>query len=354
MWRPDLYPTKGTQPPKSLFTQEQLALTTRMAHLDSPPSSLKKPLDIESLHNNIRWSLLQDLTTSALLANPTSSQDADWLLDKDGLVHYLGRIFIPNALDLQLRILKYKYDHALAGHFGQEKMWQLIERDYFWPGLWCYIKDYVRSCNICLHNKTRHHWPYGYLKQLPIPPRPWEFISMDFIEWLPASDGFTDILVIVDRLTKQAIFIPTHQTIDISTVAKLFVAHVFSKHGILSHVTSDWGSEFVSRFFRSLVAALDMKLHLTSGYHPEGDRQTECTNQTLEQYLRIYCNYQQSDWSCLLPLAEFAYNNMTSATTELTLFFANKGYYCKRTPPSQPLSGMTILWSYPSLFTSNT
>ena len=135
MWRPDLYPTKGTQPPKSLFTQEQLALTTRMAHLDSPPSSLKKPLDIESLHNNIRWSLLQDLTTSALLANPTSSQDADWLLDKDGLVHYLGRIFIPNALDLQLRILKYKYDHALAGHFGQEKMWQLIERDYFWPGL---------------------------------------------------------------------------------------------------------------------------------------------------------------------------------------------------------------------------
>jgi len=70
-----------------------------------------------------------------------------------------------------------------------------------------------------------------------------------------------------------------------------------------------------------------MKLHFTSGYHPEGDGQTEHTNQTLEQYLRIYCNYQQSDWSCLLPLAGFVYNNATSATIGLTPFFANKGYH---------------------------
>src|SRR5882672_115088 len=71
-----------------------------------------------------------------------------------------------------------------------------------------------------------------------------------------------------------------------------------------------------------------MKLHFTSGYHPEGDGQTERTNQTLEQYLRVYCNYQQDNWSELLPLAEFAYNNTLSATTGITPpFFANKGYH---------------------------
>ena len=70
-----------------------------------------------------------------------------------------------------------------------------------------------------------------------------------------------------------------------------------------------------------------MKLHFTSGYHPEGDGQTERTNQTLEQYLRVYCNYQQSNWSDLLPLAEFAYNNSPSATTGISPFFANKGYH---------------------------
>ena len=96
-------------------------------------------------------------------------------------------------------------------------------------------------------------------------------------------------------------------------------------------VTSDHSMEFVSHFFQSLRTTLDMKLHFTSGYHPEGDRQTERTNQTLEQYLRVYCNYQQDNWSELLPLAEFAYNNTLSATTGITPFFANKGYHLNLT-----------------------
>jgi hypothetical protein len=70
-----------------------------------------------------------------------------------------------------------------------------------------------------------------------------------------------------------------------------------------------------------------MKSHFTSGYHPEGDGQTERTNQTLEQYLRIFCNYQQDNWYTLLPLAEFTYNNTPSATTGISPFFANKGYH---------------------------
>ena len=150
---------------------------------------------------------------------------------------------------------------------------------------------------------------------------------MDFIEHLPSSAGFTSILVIVDRFSKQAIFIPTYDTISAPDLAQLFVTHVFSKHGVPSHVTSDRGSEFVSHFFRSLGKALNIRLHFTSGYHPEADGQTERTNQTLEQYLRMYCNYQQDNWSDLLPLAEFAYNNALSATTGVSPFYANKGYH---------------------------
>jgi len=150
---------------------------------------------------------------------------------------------------------------------------------------------------------------------------------MDFIEKLPPSSGYTSILVIVDCLSKQSLFIPTHDTITSQQLAQLFILHIFSKHGVPSHVTSDRGTEFVSHFFRSLGTALDMKLHFTSGYHPKGDGQTERTNQTLEQYLRVYCNYHQDNWSELLPLAEFAYNNTLSATTGITPFFSNKGYH---------------------------
>ena len=176
-------------------------------------------------------------------------------------------------------------------------------------------------------SKSQRHKPYGFLKQLPVPEQPWNSISMDFIEKLPQSSGYTAILVVVNRLTKQVIFIPTHDTIISAELAKLFVLHVFSKHGVPSHVTSDRGSEFVSHFFHSLGKALDITLHFTSGYHLEGDGQTEQTNQILEQYIQVYSNYQQDNWSELLPLAEFAYNNAPSATTGISPFFANKGYH---------------------------
>ena len=115
---------------------------------------------------------------------------------------------------------------------------------------------------------------------------------MDFIKKLLSSSGFDTILVIVDWLTKQVIFIPAHDTIMSVNLACLFVLHVFSKHSIPSHITSNRGLEFVSNFFQSLGTALDIWLHFTLGYHPEDDRQTECTNQTLKQYLHVYCNYQ--------------------------------------------------------------
>src|SRR5258708_16774757 len=138
---------------------------------------------------------------------------------------------------------------------------------------------------------------------------------MDFIDQLPVSDGFMAILVVVDRLTKQLLFIPTFDTIDAPQVAQLFLTHVFSKHGIPGHVTSNCGTEFISHFFCSLTSLLNMKLHFTSGYHPEGNGQMEHINQVLEQYLCTYTNHQQDNWAPLLPLVEFTYNNATSETT---------------------------------------
>jgi len=83
--------------------------------------------------------------------------------------------------------------------------------------------------------------------------------------------GHINILIVVDRLTKQALFILTIRALNATMLAELFVRHVFSKHRVLSYVTSNQETEFVSKFFRSLANALDMKLHFTSGYHPEAD-----------------------------------------------------------------------------------
>ena len=154
-----------------------------------------------------------------------------------------------------------------------------------------------------------------------------EFHINDLIEQLPISDGFTAILVIVDRLTKMSLFIPTTNAITAEELARLFVEHVFSKHGVPTDVVSDRGSEFTSHFWRSLGTLLNMKLNFSTAFHPETDGQTERTNQTLEQYLRLYCNYRQSNWVELLPLAEFSYNNSTHSAIQTTPFFANYGYH---------------------------
>ena len=158
---------------------------------------------------------------------------------------------------------------------------------------------------------------------------------MDFIKKLLSFSGFDIILVIVNQLTKQAIFILAHDIIMSLDLAHLFVLYVFSKHSVSSYVTSDKGLEFVLNFFCFLGTALDMQLYFTSGYHSEGDRQTEYTNQTLKQYLYVYYNYQQDNWSELLSLTEFAYNNILSATASVSPFFANKGYYLNITVHSE-------------------
>src|SRR6266481_1633377 len=109
--------------------------------------------------------------------------------------------------------------------------------------------DYCKSCTTCSHVKPQQHKPYGLLKQLPVPEKPWNSISMDFIEQLPLSSGYTSILVIVDCLSKQSLFIPTYNTITSCNLVQLFVLHIFSKHRVPSHVMSNHGSEFVSHFF---------------------------------------------------------------------------------------------------------
>ncbi|KAJ8506975.1 hypothetical protein ONZ45_g10598 [Pleurotus djamor] len=326
----DMYPKEGEnsyakvnpQNLRPIFNAEQMRSSLRATALWHPVMRGSMIMNTDKLHEDIKAAYSRDSD----LSKPVGELGPRWSLDAAGFIRLDGRIYVPNADDLRLRILQNKHDHILAGHPGQTKTLALIRREYVWPNLRSFVIDYCKSCVTCMRAKPQRHKPYGLLRQLPVPSRPWDSISMDFIEKLPPSLGFDSILVVVDRLSKQGVFISCHDTITSEGLAKLFVMHIFSKHGVPQHVTSDRGSEFVSRFFQSLGKALKIELHFTSGYHPEGDGQTERTNQTLEQYLRIYCNYQQDNWAELLPLAEFAYNNAPHSTIGVSPFFANKGY----------------------------
>ena len=88
---------------------------------------------------------------------------------------------------------------------------------------------------------------------------------------LPLSSGFDTILIIINQLTKQAIFIFVYNTITFINLICLFILHMFSKHSISSHVISDRDSQFVSNFLYSLYTALNIWLYFTLGYYFKDD-----------------------------------------------------------------------------------
>ena len=169
--------------------------------------------------------------------------------------------------------------------------------------------------------------PVGHLKPLQIPDRPWSSISMDFIVGLPLSKGFNSICVIVDRFSKMAHFIPCLDTITASQLASVFMRSIVRLHGLPKEIISDRGTVFTSKFWQQRLIQLQIQSSLSTAFHPQSDGQTERTNSTLEQYLRLYVNYQQDNWYSLLSLAEFTYNNTVHSSTNKSPFFTNYGFH---------------------------
>ena len=165
------------------------------------------------------------------------------------------------------------------------------------------------------------------MRPLPIPDGPWKSISIDFITDLPSSQDYDAILTVVDRFTKMAHFLPCRKTFSSQETTNLVMREVFKHHGLPDEIISDHGPQFIAKFWTHLLEILRISRKLSSSYHPQTDGQTERTNQTLEQYLRCFINYQQDDWVDFLHMAEFAYNNSIHSSTGFTPFFANTGYH---------------------------
>ncbi|HLO99762.1 MAG TPA: reverse transcriptase domain-containing protein [Fimbriimonas sp.] len=243
------------------------------------------------------------------------------------LLYVYSLLYVPPDEELQMRIIRSRHDHPAAGHPGRAATFELVTRDFWWPSMRKTIARYVRNCDTCRRIKPARHMPFGYLKPLRIPVRRWSSVSLDYIVGLPESNGFNALLVIVDRLSKIAHFIPCRNESNSADLARLFFNTIFRHHGLPDTIISDRGTTFTSEFTRTLCKLVGIGQKLSTAFHPQTDGQTERVNAIVEQYIRGYCNYQQDNWAELLTMAEFAYNNTISATTGVTPFFANYGYH---------------------------
>ncbi|GJU73986.1 putative reverse transcriptase domain-containing protein [Tanacetum coccineum] len=188
----------------------------------------------------------------------------------DGTMCLNGRSWLPGYGDLRTVIMHESHKSKYSIHPGCDKMYQDMKKLYWWPNMKANIATYVSKCLTCAKVKAEHQRPSGY----------------------------DTIWVIVDRLTKSAIFMPMRET---DPMDKL----------------------------RSLQKALGISLDMSTAYHPQTDRQSKRTIQTLEDMLRACVIDFGNGWVKHLPLVKFSYNNSYHASIKAAPFEALYGQKCR-------------------------
>ena len=173
--------------------------------------------------------------------------------------------------------------------------------------------------------KNRAEMSAGKLRPNQVPERLWQYILVDFITKLPMSKSHDLILVVCNRFSKIFHFVAITEKTTAEGLVRLFRDNVWKLHGLPESVISDRGPQFVAGLTKELNKMLGIETKLSTAYYPQTDEQIERTNQELEQYLRIYVNYRQKNWSEWLATAEFAFNNKVYTMTKSSLFQVNYG-----------------------------
>ncbi|SJL12749.1 uncharacterized protein ARMOST_16180 [Armillaria ostoyae] len=274
-------------------------------------------LTIDETHKRIKSAMCTHQKWDQGIAHSLNHEKG--IEEKDGLLYYDKRIYVPRDSATRGEVISCCHDHITAGHLGIEKTKELVLRDYWWPKLKRDVEAYIQGSP--LHPNE-------------VPSEPWTHISVDMITGLIPCKKLDAILVIVDHFSKAIILIACKTTLSSEGWAKILRDEVYAKYGMPVTVISDRGPRFVSKFLQDLYKMLDIKGNTSTAFHPQTDGQTECANQEIEKYLRIFINFRQTNWPEWLPLAAFQHNNRTHSATGKSPFFVNFGRNPRVVPDS--------------------
>jgi transposase InsO family protein len=243
-----------------------------------------------------------------------------------GILLYQDKVIVPDVAYLRTHLIREVHDQISTAHPGRDKTYRLLKDRYYWKGMLADVERYVRNCHPCRRASSPRDKTPGLLQPLPIPDRPWQHISMDFVSFNKDKRGYDNVLVVVDRLSKESISIPCYKTTTAEEMASLFIYHIWRYFGPPESIVSDRGPQFISDFWAEFCRLLGIKLKLSTAHHPQTDGQTEIMNQYLEQRLRPFVNYYQDNWSELLPMMDYAQLTLPHSSTGMSPFEVRNGF----------------------------
>ncbi|TID17214.1 hypothetical protein CANINC_004073 [Pichia inconspicua] len=237
------------------------------------------------------------------------------------------RVAVPHADHLPQHIISNAHSTLSAGHFGIWKTYQNLFPTFYWKSMLPSIKRFCNTCVDCQKNNSSTQKLQGLFSPLPVPEGRWTDVSMDFLTGIPTSArGFDMIMVITDRFTKMAHFIPTDKKLTSDRCARLFVEFCWKHHGFPRRLVSDKDIRFMSRFWHTVHFLVGTSLLFSTTNHPQTDGQTERVNKIVNQLLRKHAGNDMFNWDQYLPITEFAYNSTYQDSIKMPPFKLAYGY----------------------------
>ena len=167
-----------------------------------------------------------------------------------GVLRFKNRIWIVNDKALQSQLISAMHSSALGGHSGIPVTYSKLKQYFFWPAMKSSVQQYIQACGICQQAKPdRARYP-GLLQPLPVPDSAWQMVSLDFVEGLPRSGSYNSILVVVDKFSKFAHFIPLRHPFTPLSVAKAYLDNVYKLHGLRLSLVSNRDRVFTSKLWQ--------------------------------------------------------------------------------------------------------
>ena len=309
----------------------------------SMPATVSAPIaDAEELQELRKEAYFRDILDALQTPPLTSSIAMQQRVARFSLVR--DRLLITDGQGRQRLCIPHRsrafylhefHDSMGGGHQGAERTYEAMVSRVFWPNMWRSVQAYIRSCDSCQRNKAASHAAAAPAQPLSRPARPWESISIDFMD-LPATPrGHDSVLVATDRFSRSVHIMPTSRSVTADGTVDLLLAGVVRLHGLPSSIVSDRDARFTSALWRGMWEAFGTSLNMTTAHRPQADGQSERSNRSVQTVLRHFCNSLGTNWDQprVLALVELAINSATQADTALSAMQLASG--------QQPLTPMT-------------